>query len=104
MNKGKQQKVAYRWRTLIPMLVRGMLLADKTFFIAGPMIGKNLDGLAELDTIQPGSFWAVSAADGEVLSRYKLAASPVLDGMTAAGGRLYMATTDGKVLCFSGDE
>lgn len=103
-DKGKQQKITYKWQTLVPMLVRGMLLADKTLFIAGPMIGKNLRGLAELDTIQPGLLWAVSAADGKKLAEYVVAASPVLDGMAAAGRQLYLATTDGQILCFSSDE
>jgi hypothetical protein len=46
--------------------------------------------------------WAVSAKDGEKLAENSLDALPVFDGMVAAGGRLYMATTDGAVLCFSG--
>jgi hypothetical protein len=27
---------------------------------------------------------------------------PVFDGMAAANGNLYVATTDGRVLCFAG--
>jgi len=30
----------------------------------------------------------------------KLEAPPAFDGMSAAHGRLYMATLDGKVICF----
>ena len=47
------------------------------------------------------SLWAVSADDGKRLSELKLDSMPVRDGMAAAGGRLYMATTDGKVKCLA---
>jgi hypothetical protein len=46
--------------------------------------------------------WAVSAATGDRLAEQRLDASPVFDGMAAAGSRLYLATTDGKVLCLAG--
>ena len=46
--------------------------------------------------------WAVSAADGKKLAEQKLDSPPVFDGLIAAGGRLYLATTDGRVLCFAG--
>ena len=42
---------------------------------------------------------AVSTADGQRLAEQKLPASPVYDGMSAAGGRLYLSLTDGSVLC-----
>jgi len=100
--RSKQRRAAYRWQTPVPMLVRGMLLADRTLFIAGPHIGKNLEGLSELGTIQPGLLWAVSAADGEKLEEYSIAGTPVLDGMSAANGRLYVSMADGSVLCLAG--
>jgi hypothetical protein len=36
------------------------------------------------------------------LAGMKLEAVPVFDGMIAAGGRLFLATTDGRVLCLRG--
>jgi len=42
----------------------------------------------------------VSAKDGKELAEYKLDALPVFDTMAAANGRLYFATTDGKVRCY----
>ena len=42
---------------------------------------------------------AVSAIDGKQLAEYRLDAPPTWDGMAAAGGRLYLSSTDGKVLC-----
>ena len=44
--------------------------------------------------------YAASASDGWKLAEYKLDSLPVRDGMAAANGRLYLATKNGKVLCF----
>ena len=45
---------------------------------------------------------AVSADGGEKLAEHRLDAPPVFDGMAAAGGRLLLATVDGRVLCLGG--
>ena len=45
---------------------------------------------------------AVSTSDGKKLAEYRLDAPPVFDGLAAAGGQLYLATIDGKVVCFGG--
>lgn len=102
-NKGKQRRIEYKWQTLVPMLVRGMLLADQTLFIAGPHIGKNLSGLAELDTVKRGLLWAVSSADGKKLAEYSLVATPVLDGMAAANERIYVSMANGSISCLAGE-
>ncbi|MHC4143351.1 MAG: outer membrane protein assembly factor BamB family protein [Planctomycetota bacterium] len=90
------------WDVTVPMLVRGMVLADKTLFVAGPPAGQGVEGLAKLTTIQPGILWAVSCADGKKLSERKLPASPVLDGMAVAPNRLLFTCTDGTVRCLTG--
>ena len=46
-----------------------------------------------------GMLLIVSAKDGKVLKSYRLDFLPVFDGMASAYGRLYISTTDGKVLC-----
>ena len=46
-----------------------------------------------------GLLWAASAADGTALAEVRLASPPVFDGMAIAAGRLYVATTDGKLVC-----
>jgi outer membrane protein assembly factor BamB len=62
--------------------VAAMVLAGDRLFLAG----RN-GGLAVLD-----------AADGSQKGEYDLPA-PVWDGMIAAGGRLYVTTKEGRVLC-----
>jgi len=105
----------YRWIANVPILVRAMTLADKTLFIAGPRdvldestIGKEFDHQQKPFLKQEKAFegtggaalWAVSAEDGSKLAEYELDAPPIFDGLAAAGGRLYLTTTDGKVVCF----
>ena len=113
-------KVACRWSQRLPLLARGMVLSEKTIFVAGP---PDVFALAPQDVADPyhvtskqalsnqeaalagkkgALLWAVSAADGKKLAEYKLDAPPVFDGLAAARGRLYFSTTDGKVVCMQG--
>jgi hypothetical protein len=97
-----------------------MVLADETLFIAGPpdvvdeeeslaafALPDTQEQLTRQAAVLEGSegalLWAVST-DGTKLAERKLKSVPVFDGMAAAGGRLYMATTDGKVLCMGGQK
>jgi outer membrane protein assembly factor BamB len=117
-----------KWSQAKPRLIaRAMVLAGpstgsgqaKTLFVAGPpdvldeeaAVARRWDRdvqkqLAEQDAALLGKrgamLWAVSPADGSRLAEVKLDAPPVWDGMAAANGRLYLATTDGKVRCFAG--
>ncbi len=111
-------QVDFQWVTEQPAVIaRAMVLADKTLFVAGPpdvddelagwgrhldpaVDAKHREQVAALEGKKGGLLWAVSAADGKKLAEYKLDAPPVFDGMVAAGGRLYVSTMDGKVVCF----
>ncbi len=77
-----------RWSKRVPIRVRAMVLAGKVLFVAGPMTGG--DGAKLL---------AISAADGSELAKAPLDAQPVLDGMAAAGGRLYISLESGRLVC-----
>ena len=113
--------VEFKWANDQPSVqARAMALADKTLFIAGPpdviderrsfrlpddeeVQAKLADQLAALEAGHGARLWAVSALDGKPLARYKLDALPVFDGMAAAGGRLFLATTGGKVICLGAE-
>ncbi len=112
-------RIAYRWSQEVPLHVRAMVLAGGTLFIAGPpdlldeeevftrhgrgeTRPKLLEQAAALAGKRGALLRAVAAGDGEKLAEYKLAFGPVWDGLAAADGRLYLATIDGKVLCFAG--
>ena len=106
--------IATLWKQDVPVLVRAMLLAGDTLFIAGPpdLIDES-ETLKTFDTPETqrllarqaaaiskdadAVLWAVSTV-GEKLSQQKLKGLPVFDGMIAAGDRIYYTTTDGRVV------
>ena len=114
--------VAPNWHADIPVYARAMLLAPgsdgKVLYIAGPedimnedetfdkiMAGEksNVDPLLNrqdkvLDGDEGGILLAVSATDGKTVGTVKLDSLPAWDSMIAANGRLFMATTDGKIV------
>jgi outer membrane protein assembly factor BamB len=103
------------WTSDIPVLVRAMVLAGDTLFMAGPpdLIDENetlntfalpetqellARQTAVLDNSEGAVLLAVST-DGQRLSEAKLDSIPTFDGMAVANGRLYMASVDGSVVC-----
>jgi len=112
-------RVRFHWSREVPLLVRAMVLADKTLFIAGPpdVLGREevFRGSADADTREKldersaagqdrrgALLWVVGASDGRTQAQYNLQSPPVWDGMAAANGRLYLSTTDGRISCFAG--
>ena len=45
-----------------------------------------------------------SAVHGYNVASYEVDSLPAWDGMAAAGGKLYMTTADGKVICYAEPE
>ena len=89
------------WFDWVPIRIQGMVLASQTLFVAGPPDKINPgDPMATFEGRQGGVLRAYSAADGKLLVEQKLEASPVLDGLIAARGKLLMSMTDGTVVCF----
>ncbi len=108
--------VKHHWAADLPLYARAMVLADRTLFLAGPedlmneqqMFGRIDDPqvqeqlarhAAALRGEKGGLLWAVSADGGAKLAELQLDTAPVFDGMAAAYGKLYLATTDGRVMC-----
>ncbi len=80
-----------------------MALAGDVLFVAGtPDTIDPRDPLAAFEGRKGGILCAMSAGDGTKLSEYELESPPVLDGIAAANGRLYVAQTDGNIICFDG--
>ena len=111
--------VNHRWTEDLPLWVRAMVLADGKLFVAGPPDLVDEEDAAErfgeaevqellaqqgaaLEGAKGAMLRVVSAADGSKLAESRLDSLPVFDGMAAAGGKLYIATTDGKVVCLAG--
>jgi outer membrane protein assembly factor BamB len=109
----------YRWTQDVPILARAMVLAGGTLFVAGPPdlldeeqgVKPRADGgvpqavadqAASLEGRKGARLLAFAAGDGQKLAECPLVFMPVLDGLAAAGGCLYLATADGRVLCLAG--
>lgn len=95
----------YRWTQQLPILVRAMLLAGDRLFLAGPPdVFKADDPVAAIEGRTSGLLLVVSTADGSPVAEYRLESPPVFDGVAAAEGWLYMATTAGKVVGFRANQ
>ncbi|MHB8897952.1 MAG: outer membrane protein assembly factor BamB family protein, partial [Thermoguttaceae bacterium] len=90
--------VRYRWWKQMPIQVRAMVKAGEVLFVAGPQ-GTPWTSPAALEGKAPAALLAISASDGAVLAEMVLPATPVWDGMAAAGGCLYLTLADGEVVC-----
>jgi len=111
----------FQWIDDQPSLqVRAMVLAGATLFVAGPpdvLDERKAWRLADNPEVQKqlqqqnaalegklgARLWALSAADGKPLARYRLADLPIFDGLAAAQNRLFLATAGGQVLCLGAD-
>ena len=77
-----------------------VLAGDKLLAAGPPNVVPADDPFAALEGRMGSRFCVFSIADGEQLSETKLEYVPVFDGLIAAGNHLYMATTDGNIVCF----
>ncbi|MBD3267732.1 PQQ-binding-like beta-propeller repeat protein, partial [bacterium] len=93
-----------KWKTWLPVRIRAMVKTGDTLFIAGPPDKLDpSDPLASFEGRLGSALCAVSAQDGQKQKEYTLASPPVFDGLVAANNKLYLATMDGRVLCFKGE-
>ena len=100
---GFTRKAPPVWHQWVPIRMRSMVLAGGHLFVAGPPDRvKDGDPLAAFHGRTDAVLRAVSAVDGRTLSERRLPVPPVHDGLIAAGGRLYVSTIDGRVLCLAG--
>ena len=97
---GYSRMLPPKWSARIPVRVGGLVLAGKRLYLAGsPDVLPEDDPYAAIEGRKGGRLWVVSTADGKRLAEHKLGSMPVFDGMVAAGGRLYVATVDGHLIC-----
>jgi outer membrane protein assembly factor BamB len=120
--KPPTEHVRSDWGTDVPLLVTGLVLADRpggagrSLLLAGAphtadekAIGRAVDKAGEqlvrqaraLRGEEGGLFYVASAEDGSELSRRRLPDVPVFDGLAAAYGRAYVSLADGSILCLS---
>ena len=88
------------WHKWVPARIRAMVAAQDTLFVAGPPdVVDAEDAMASFEGRKGAVLRAFSTANGKTLAEHKLDAPPVFDGLIAASGRLFMCTTDGRVVC-----
>ena len=76
------EKAAWKVEAFPDQEIIAMVLAGDRIFLAG----------------SKGELQVRSAEDGKLMAKSRLS-SPLWDGMAVAGGRLYVSTRDGKLLC-----
>lgn len=108
------------WDTYVPIITRSMTLVGHTLAVSGPpdlldeeyaferMAAKDAGiqhDLEEQDASLSGQRGArlllVNVESGEKVANMNLESPPVWDGMIVARGKLFVATMDGRVKCFS---
>jgi len=97
---GYSGTLPHKWSVQVPVRVRAMVLANRHLYFAGPpdVVDKD-DPMAAFEGRMGARLWVVSTSNGEKLAEYELDSPPVLDGVMAARGRLYVAATDGRLTC-----
>jgi hypothetical protein len=92
-----------KWQKMIPLRIRAMVLAGDYLFAAGvPDVVDSEDPMAAFEGRKGALLEVFFTKDGSRLKSYPLSSMPAFDGLSAARGRLYLATQDGKVCCFDG--
>jgi outer membrane protein assembly factor BamB len=119
----KQLGFEHEWTKFVPVFARAMVLTKDSLVVTGPpdlvdeeyalerLAAKDPaihEELRKQDEAMNGSiggrFWVVSTKDGSRTTDFEIDALPVWDGMATAYGRIYVATTDGRVLCMGRGE
>jgi hypothetical protein len=92
------------WISKVAVRIRAMVRTSNAMFAAGPPdLCDPDDPLAALEGRLGAKLLTFDPRDGKQLDEYRLDAPPVFDGLSAAAGRLYLSTTDGKLHCLTGE-
>jgi outer membrane protein assembly factor BamB len=75
--------------------------SDRLFVAGPPDVMDAKDPLGAFEGRLGGLLYAVDATSGKKVSELKLDSPPVLNGIAAANGRLFVATTDGRLVCLA---
>jgi len=102
---GYSRMLPVKWSVRIPVRAQAMVISPGHLYLAGPPdVVPEDDPMAAFEGRMGGLLWVVSSEDGKRLAQYALDHPPVFDGMSAAGGRLYLAANDGCLICMGAKE
>ena len=89
-----------RWSLSLPIRVTAMAVGGQTLLCAGtPDVLDPKEPWAAYEGRRGGILYALATGDGVQQAQMTLEAAPVYDGMAVAGGRVYLATVNGTLLC-----
>jgi len=92
-----------KWVNVIPLRVRAMVRTGRVLFAAGtPDVCDPDDPTGALEGRKGAVLMAFDPGDGKKLAQTDLTSPAVFDGMIAADGRLYISTTNGRIVCYRG--
>jgi outer membrane protein assembly factor BamB len=93
-----------KWQKMIRLRIRAMVLAGDYLFAAGlPDVIDPEDPMAAFEGRKGALLQVFSVSDGSLVTSHSLSSPPVFDGLSAAHGRLYLATLDSRVVFFAGE-
>ena len=91
------------WKSNIPLTGKAIAMGENTVVVAGtPVVFPEGDIAKAYEGRMGGVLWLADAATGKKLAEYPLPAPPAWDSLAVANGSVYIALTDGRLLCFAG--
>ena len=91
------------WNSDIPLTGKAIAMAENTVVVAGtPVVFPAGDIAKAYEGRMGGVLWLADAGTGKKLAEYPLPAPPAWDSLAVANGSVYIALTDGRLLCFAG--
>jgi len=98
-----QSKIIWQVPIPIPLTGKAIAMSKDVVFVAGtPVVFPDGDIAKAYEGRMGGVLWLAGAAIGEKLAEYPLPAPPAWDSLAVANGSVYIALTDGWLLCFAG--
>ena len=92
-----------QWHQWVPIRMRAMVLAGKNLFVAGPPdVLDSKDPMAPFEARKGMILRAMDAASGRKLAEIRMDNAPIFDGLSAAGGKLFLSLRNGELVCFGG--
>ena len=91
------------WKSNIPLTGKAIAIGGNTVVVAGtPVVFPGEDIAKAYEGKMGGVLWLADTATGKKLAEYPLPAPPAWDSLAVANGSVYIALTDGRLLCFAG--
>jgi outer membrane protein assembly factor BamB len=99
--RGGKPAPAVKWERRIAIRGEAMVLTNQHLYLAGaPDVVDEKDPWAAFENRKGGVLNVFSKQEGEKLGEFPLDSTPVYDGMAAAGGRIYLSSENGTMICF----